>query len=140
MQRLFSTFPSGMPGLALLLLRCTLGFTAIISGGAYLYNQENPAFLVLIISFFYIICGAFLLIGLMTPLAAISVLLGCVGTVISIIPAANDNFTNPNLTAIYLSIMAIAVILLGPGAFSLDARMFGRREISIPDKPNPPKS
>jgi hypothetical protein len=28
--------------------------------------------------------------------------------------------------------LAIAISLLGPGAFSFDARIFGRREIRIP--------
>jgi len=28
---------------------------------------------------------------------------------------------------------AVSVALLGPGAFSLDSRLFGRREIIIPD-------
>lgn len=30
-------------------------------------------------------------------------------------------------------ILAAAIALLGPGAFSLDARLFGRREIVIPN-------
>jgi len=29
-------------------------------------------------------------------------------------------------------VIAIGLICLGPGAFSLDARLFGRREITIP--------
>jgi len=33
--------------------------------------------------------------------------------------------------------MAAAVVLLGPGALSLDARLFGRREVTIPEKANP---
>jgi len=32
-----------------------------------------------------------------------------------------------------LAIICIALALLGPGAFSLDARLFGRREIIIAD-------
>ena len=32
-----------------------------------------------------------------------------------------------------LAIICIALALLGPGAFSVDARLFGRREIIIPD-------
>jgi hypothetical protein len=42
--------------------------------------------------------------------------------------------------ALYATIMAIATAFLGPGAFSLDARMFGRREIVIPESSHLKKS
>jgi hypothetical protein len=32
-------------------------------------------------------------------------------------------------------VLTTAIALLGPGAFSIDARMFGRREILIPNTP-----
>ena len=37
-----------------------------------------------------------------------------------------------NLMAMNAILMSISILLLGPGAFSLDARLFGRREIIIP--------
>jgi hypothetical protein len=33
----------------------------------------------------------------------------------------------------------VAVVFLGPGAFSLDARLFGRREIIIPPVSRSPR-
>jgi hypothetical protein len=36
--------------------------------------------------------------------------------------------------------MAAAIGLLGPGAFSVDARLFGHRRIIIPRAPYPPQS
>jgi hypothetical protein len=36
-------------------------------------------------------------------------------------------------------ITAAALALLGPGAFSLDGRLFGRREIVIPPSSRPPE-
>jgi hypothetical protein len=33
--------------------------------------------------------------------------------------------------------IAIALVFLGPGAFSVDARRFGRREITIPPRSTP---
>jgi hypothetical protein len=35
--------------------------------------------------------------------------------------------------------MSAALVLLGPGAFSLDARLFGRREIIIPEGGRSPR-
>jgi hypothetical protein len=39
------------------------------------------------------------------------------------------------LAAVILLVDAAALALLGPGALSLDARLFGRREIIIPHDP-----
>jgi hypothetical protein len=36
------------------------------------------------------------------------------------------------LSAALVALIAAALVLLGPGALSLDARWFGRREIIIP--------
>jgi len=36
-------------------------------------------------------------------------------------------------------VMALVAILLGPGAFSLDARLFGRRRVIIPSVLPSPK-
>ena len=37
------------------------------------------------------------------------------------------------LAALNLAAISAALVLLGPGAFSVDARLFGRREIIIPE-------
>lgn len=128
-----------MPGLALLSLRLTLGATAIIQGIAYLSDHDDTPFFISAIAFCAVVCGAFLLIGLMTRVAALVVFFGGLGTAAAIIPAANYNLLAPVLSAVYTGVTAVAVILLGPGAFSLDALMCGRREITIPSKSNPPE-
>jgi uncharacterized membrane protein YphA (DoxX/SURF4 family) len=84
--------------------------------------------------------AALVLIGFLTPL---------VGTLISVEVIGNLIWRPlaPSLTALdekpfeaLLLTMAIAIVLLGPGAFSLDSRLFGRREIIIPPRSHPPKS
>lgn len=76
--------------------------------------------------------GAFLLAGLMTPLASLLVALGEIGMTLSTIPLPGKDVFHSSLAMISLIVVSIAIVLLGPGAFSLDAWMFGRREITIP--------
>jgi hypothetical protein len=48
-----------------------------------------------------------------------------------LITGANNHISA--LAAFNLAAISAALVLLGPGAFSLDARLFGRREITIPE-------
>jgi uncharacterized membrane protein YphA (DoxX/SURF4 family) len=76
--------------------------------------------------------GALLLAGLMTPLVAVLVATGGIGIALSWVPLPGQDLFDSYLATINLIVLSIAIVLLGPGAFSLDARMFGRREITIP--------
>jgi uncharacterized membrane protein YphA (DoxX/SURF4 family) len=76
--------------------------------------------------------GAFLLAGLMTPFVALLVASGGIGIALSWLPLPTGGVFDSYLAIINLIVLSIAIALLGPGAFSLDARMFGRREITIP--------
>jgi uncharacterized membrane protein YphA (DoxX/SURF4 family) len=53
------------------------------------------------------------------------------------LPPAIPNLLGGTPALILIALMAVAVALLGPGAFSLDARLFGRREIVIPPVSTP---
>jgi len=76
--------------------------------------------------------GALLLAGLMTPLVAVLVATGGIGIALSWIPLPGQGLFDSYLATINLIVLSTAIAFLGPGAFSLDARMFGRREITIP--------
>ena len=43
------------------------------------------------------------------------------------------------LVSLEMIVMAVSIAMLGPGAFALDARLFGRREIVIPPVPRDPE-
>jgi uncharacterized membrane protein YphA (DoxX/SURF4 family) len=68
----------------------------------------------------------------MTPIAAALVGLAGIGLALSIIPASTPQLWNSEIAAIFGMTILLAIIGLGPGAFSVDARVFGRREIIIP--------
>jgi uncharacterized membrane protein YphA (DoxX/SURF4 family) len=104
----------------------------LIAEGVVYVRSLNRGLAVLAVGSLALVSGLFLLAGLMTPLVATLVALGGATMAFAWIPLPSEGLLNSNLAIINLIVLAIAIGLLGPGAFSLDARMFGRREITIP--------
>jgi uncharacterized membrane protein YphA (DoxX/SURF4 family) len=129
---MFSMFPDGWPGAGLLLLRIAAGAVLIIQGIAYFGDRNELGFLVLAVASVMVAVGLLLLTGLLTRLVAVAAAIVGVSGVSPWFPKVSaDPFVNPTTATLFAAI-AFAVICLGPGAFSLDARLFGRREIIIP--------
>ena len=108
-----------------------MGCSLIAQGVRYLEtpNQSLAAWGLAAITFG---AGAFLLAGLMTPFVAVFAAAGGIGIALSWIPLPSQAVFDSYLAMINLIVLSTAIALLGPGAYSLDARMFGRREITIP--------
>ena len=87
-----------------------------------------------------VLSGACLLIGFLTPIVSVLAGVACIASTISLLPPPPVNLFDGALVSLDMAAMAVAVALLGPGAFSLDARLFGRREIVIPSSPRESKS
>ena len=132
MQRLFSSFPDGRPGLGLLLLRAAVGGVLVLQGGAWLAGRALGPW-TWAAGPLAIAAGAALLLGFFTPVASLLAVLDGLGAALSLLPPSLPAASAP--TDLLLALMAAAVFLLGPGAFSLDARRFGRREVVIPLAP-----
>ena len=145
LQRLFPAFPRGWPGVGLLLLRSAIGVTAILQGALFLANSVNPAASILAAALLMAASGFALVLGLFTPLAAGTVGITTIGMALSRgismsgFPASAPNLFGATLSAVLVVVVAVAIVCLGPGALSLDARMFGRREVIIPRMSRPPE-
>jgi uncharacterized membrane protein YphA (DoxX/SURF4 family) len=122
----------------LLLLRATVGFAAVIQGGAFFANRDSASVEAWVAGFLMALSGILVLIGFLTPAASTLVALGTLAIACSWGPMSDINQSRGPLPAILVTVISAAMVLLGPGAFSVDSRLFGRREIIIPHVPRPP--
>jgi hypothetical protein len=116
MQRLFGAFPNRGAGVALVILRLTVA-AALVSGARFCPGPEAEVLLAL-----SRIAAVLIVVGWYTPLAAAS------GVLVSL-------FTfwvcrQPGLNALMIATL-IAISLLGAGAYSVDARLYGRRRLVV---------
>jgi hypothetical protein len=118
MQRLFSTFPNSWPGLGLLILRLATGFSL----AAVAHVTGDLADTVDLLDR-CLVGGVVVLlwIGLWTPIAAVTEAAIQIGTM----SLAHQY----NSSSIVTAAVGFALAMLGPGAWSLDARLFGRKRI-----------
>lgn len=119
MQRLFSTFPCGLPGAGLVLLRAVAAIPLVHAG---LLTASSPAPAVVEV----VTAGAavLLLVGLWTPLAGGLIAVAEFGLALS-------HPANP-WPFVHSGVLGAALAMLGPGGCSVDARLFGRKHIQIP--------
>jgi len=121
----------------LLLLRAAVGAVAMWCGIAGLGGSGFA--LATLADGLAALSGVMLLIGIFTPIASGAIALGAAVMALSGVPSPADALASKVLT-IFVAVVAVAVTLLGPGALSLDARLFGRREIIIPRMSRPSNS
>jgi len=105
-------------------LRASLGITAIVQSALYLSRSGNPSLIGSSAAVLTAAAGAAIVAGFFTPLAGL-----LVGACAAGAAYWTTEMTLPTLFAIAIG---IALACLGPGAFSVDAVLFGRREIIIP--------
>ena len=114
LRRLFSTFARGWPGVGLLFMRLTAGATLIL-------RQDAPPLHHIIAG----VVGIFLFAGLWTPV---------VGTLVALDEFRQALAGNDLWIHVLLGTLGAAAALVGPGAWSLDRRLFGWRRIDPPPR------
>lgn len=125
LRRLYSTFAGGWPGTGLVLMRLILGLTLVADGGAVLLS--GPRLEIAIASVLVAAAGILLIVGFCTPIAGITVAIVEICRTV-ILPA-------DRLACLLLATLAASLAMLGPGEWSVDARLFGWRRI----EPSPQK-
>jgi uncharacterized membrane protein YphA (DoxX/SURF4 family) len=132
LQRFFSAFPTGWPGVGLLLLRSAAGAVAASQSGLYLAHLDEPDAVSWAVGLLALVSALSLIAGFLTPGAALAIS----GTTLFVAAAWNQpaagGLVIDRVAALLVSVDALALAALGPGAYSVDAYLFGRREIIIP--------
>ena len=127
MQRLFSGFADGWPGTGLLLLRLLTGAALIHFGIANL--GQAPPLATVVLQTIGIGAGILLLVGLWTPVV------GTLAAIVKVWIALSLYFSDSGdpWIAIVQAVLGAVLAMVGPGAWSIDARLFGRKRIDIPE-------
>ncbi len=116
MQRLYSNFAHGWPGIGLLCLRLAAMIAAFHYAGTGLASE--PVFLRTVTK---ALAGLLLCAGLWTPVAGGALSLFSLWSAFS---GAGDPWGQ-----ILLAAIGVALAMLGPGAWSIDARLYGRKRL-----------
>jgi len=120
-RRYFSNFAGGWPAVGLLLIRIAAGASLIIDGREQIYT-DHPMSPVLL-GILAIANGAVLISGLWTPLAGfLAIALSAIQFLV---------YHDSACPAMLLAAMGAGIALVGPGAISVDAWLFGLKRIDI---------
>ena len=116
-------FPLGGPGIGLLLLRVSVAATFVLM----LANRTGVS------SFHSLFAGA-LVVSLCLTVGVLTPYLSFVVCVCALLNLAGTHNRVDGLMSASLILNAAALALLGPGAYSVDARLFGRRVVVVPPR------
>jgi len=117
LQRLFSTFAEGWPGVGLLVQRLLTGVALLYQGIAIFEQAWVPS--TGVPQIMGAVLGIFILAGLWTPVA------GALVAVVEVWLAAAS--AGDPCISIALATLGGSLAMIGPGAWSIDARLFGRK-------------
>jgi hypothetical protein len=119
MHRLYSMFPLGRPGVGLVLLRLAVAITLWpLPGGLAAWLGEQPVLWCAGALFIALLAGAF------TPVAAsLCLLLKCM--------AFAEPVAVPLEYLFAATLISLALLWLGPGAYSLDSQLYGHRVMTL---------
>jgi len=131
LTRLFSSYPDGMLGVGLLLFRVVIGTVTILFAARWITGSLERTAYVWVIGGVAAVCGVMLVVGFMTLIAGVLASISILA-----ITFATEAFLSPAISVALLNLVTAALnlglALTGPGAFSIEGHLYGRREIVVP--------
>ncbi|MBP1203393.1 putative membrane protein YphA (DoxX/SURF4 family) [Duganella sp. 1411] len=132
MRGFSSSFPRGGAGAGLLLLRLAVALQllteTLCAEAAPWWSAMLPAAMAWLPLSLAVSLAVALALGVLTPVA------GALGALWQLLCLAQSGWGHAP-PCIVGALTAAALVLLGPGAYALDARLFGRRRLVLPASP-----
>lgn len=140
MRRFFGDFLSGRAALGLLIVRVIFGLGIMLHGWPKIQNPMGwmgpnapvPGIFQALSALAEFGGGMALILGLLTPLAMLGLVINMLVAISTVHLKAGDPFVSSTggrsweLAALYLGV-ALLMLFIGPGRYSLDAQIFDRR-------------
>jgi len=124
LRRLYSTFAGSWPGIGLLLMRLVGGSALVVRAHSTLWSHSSIS--ATIASICLASSGILLIPGLWTPIAGTLAATMAVGQILTRAGDPSD--------LLLLGTIALSLALLGPGLWSVDARLFGWKRVEAPPR------
>ena len=118
-QRLYSSFPDSWPGAGLLLLRLAIA-VPLVENAVWAWSPRVGTD-ALVVHLTALCAGSLVLLGLWTPVVSLALALAQL-----VLAFQHHNFVHSAA-----ALVALSLALLGPGAWSIDARLYGRKRIRV---------
>jgi uncharacterized membrane protein YphA (DoxX/SURF4 family) len=123
-----------MLGVGLLLFRLIIGVVTFAFAARWIGSAADRSPYVWVIGVISAACGLMLVLGLMTLIAGVTASASILAITFSSSSLSSVLSSGAAVLNLVTAILAFGLALTGPGAFSIEGRLYGRREILVPPR------
>jgi len=123
-----------MLGIGLLLFRLIIGVVTFAFAVRWVAGAADRSAYVWVTGVISVVCGVLLVLGLMTLVAGVTASASILAITLAVGSLSSVLASGTAVLNLVIALLALALALTGPGAFSIEGRLYGRREIVVPPR------